>query len=66
VRAEHPPPHGCAGETALSTTDWTLVDGIPLNVERICEWTWMCSVGNIHANDDCYGVIAQAFEDALL
>jgi lysophospholipase L1-like esterase len=52
-------------ETAFSTTDWTLVDGIPLNVERICQWTWMCSVSNIHANDDGYGVIAQAFEGAL-
>ena len=63
--------YGAAGdpiadvETAFSTTDWTLIDGIPLNVERICEWTWMCSVGNIHANDDGYGVIAQAFEQVL-
>jgi lysophospholipase L1-like esterase len=56
-------------ETAFSTTDWTLVDGIPLNVERICEWTWMCippPLGpDIHLNTAGYGVTAQAFLDAL-
>jgi lysophospholipase L1-like esterase len=64
--------YGAAGdpvadvETAFSTTDFTLQpDGVPLNVERICEWTWMCSIGNIHANDDGYGVIARAFEQVL-
>ena len=38
----------------------------PLNVARICQWTWMCApapVGpNIHANDAGYAVMAQAFE----
>jgi lysophospholipase L1-like esterase len=52
-------------ETAFSTTDWTLVDGIPLNVERICEWTWMCSIFDLHANTAGYGVIAEAFEQVL-
>jgi lysophospholipase L1-like esterase len=52
-------------ETAFSATDWTLVDGIPLNVERICEWTWMCSIFDLHANTAGYGVIAQAFEQVL-
>jgi lysophospholipase L1-like esterase len=52
-------------ETAFSTTDWTLVNGIPLNVERICEWTWMCSIFDLHANTAGYGVIAQAFEQVL-
>jgi lysophospholipase L1-like esterase len=48
---------------AFSTTDLTIQpDGLPLNVERICQWTWMCSVGNIHANDAGYAVIARAFE----
>jgi hypothetical protein len=23
--------------------------GLPLNLERVCEWTWMCSMGDIHA-----------------
>jgi lysophospholipase L1-like esterase len=48
---------------AFSTTDLTIQpDGLRLDVERICQWTWMCSVGNIHANDAGYAVIAQAFE----
>jgi hypothetical protein len=29
--------------TAFSTTDFTLVGGIPLDVQRICQWTWMCA-----------------------
>ena len=48
---------------AFSTTDLTIQPGgLPLNVERICQWTWMCSAGNIHANDAGYAVIAEAFE----
>jgi lysophospholipase L1-like esterase len=53
-------------ETAFSTTDWTPVDGIPLNVLRICQWTWMCTNSpDIHLNPAGYGVSAQAFLDAL-
>ncbi len=53
-------------ETAFSTTDWTLIDGVPLNVLRICEWTRMCtSSPDIHPNTAGYGVIAQAFEQVL-
>jgi lysophospholipase L1-like esterase len=55
-------------ETAFSTTDWTLVSGIPLNVLRICQWTWMCDPTfgpDLHGNTAGYGVIAQAFEQAL-
>ena len=39
---------------------------VPVNVARVCQWTWMCApkpVGpNIHANDAGYAVMAQAFE----
>jgi lysophospholipase L1-like esterase len=56
-------------EGAFSLTDLTLVDGIPLNVLRECQWTWACAgppVGfDIHANTDGYAVIAQAFADIL-
>ncbi|NUR27128.1 MAG: SGNH/GDSL hydrolase family protein [Catenulispora sp.] len=42
---------------------------VPLNVARICQWTWMCApkpVGpNIHANDAGYKVMAKAFEDVI-
>lgn len=56
-------------ESAFSTTDMTPVGGIPLDVLRICQWTWMCvppPLGpDIHPNTDGYGVIAQAFENVL-
>jgi lysophospholipase L1-like esterase len=55
-------------ETAFSTTDWTLVNDIPRNVERICDWTWMCDPTygpDLHANTAGYGVIAAAFEQVL-
>jgi lysophospholipase L1-like esterase len=32
----------------------------PNNVTRICEWTWMCSSENIHANDAGYAAMAKA------
>jgi lysophospholipase L1-like esterase len=42
---------------------------IPLNVARICMWTWVCAPApygpDNHANADGYGVIARAFADAL-
>jgi lysophospholipase L1-like esterase len=60
---------------AFSTTDFTstaVLPGagtVPLNVARICTWTWMCApspVGpNIHANATGYRVIAAAFQRAI-
>lgn len=42
---------------------------VPLNVARVCQWTWMCApppVGpNIHANKAGYEEIADAFEAVL-
>ena len=56
-------------ESAFSVTDFTPVDGTPLDVVRECEWTWICTpppLGpDIHANTTGYGVIAQAFADQL-
>jgi lysophospholipase L1-like esterase len=53
-------------EASFSSTDTTLQpDGIPVDVERICEWTWMCVAGDLHPNTTGYAVIAQAFEDVL-
>jgi lysophospholipase L1-like esterase len=52
-------------------TDTTSLDGttVPVDVARICEWTWMCApapVGpNIHANNAGYAVIAKALEAVL-
>ena len=56
-------------ETAFAALDTTPVNGIPLDVARICAWTWMCApapVGpNIHANAAGYAVMAAAFEAKL-
>jgi lysophospholipase L1-like esterase len=42
---------------------------IPVDVARVCAWTWACStppVGpNIHANLDGYQVIADTFEEVI-
>jgi hypothetical protein len=54
---------------AFATTDTTLVDGRPVNVTRICAWTWMCAPAplgpDIHANRAGYAVIARAFRERL-
>jgi hypothetical protein len=56
-------------ENAFSVTDFTIVDGTPLDVVRECQWTWICTTPplgpDIHANTVGYGVIAQAFADQL-
>jgi lysophospholipase L1-like esterase len=62
-------------QSAFSTTDFTDtatlpgVGTVPLNVARICEWTWMCApapIGpNIHANPGGYQVAAAAFQQAI-
>jgi len=36
----------------------------PVNVKRICDWTWMCQAENIHANDAGYAAMAKAVVDA--
>lgn len=50
---------------AFSTNDTTPTGSLPLNVARICQWTWMCApppLGpDIHANKDGYAVIARTF-----
>jgi lysophospholipase L1-like esterase len=42
---------------------------IPINVARVCSWTWACqtppSGPNIHANKNGYVVIANAFAQAI-
>jgi lysophospholipase L1-like esterase len=54
-------------EGAFSSTDTTQQPGgLPLDVERICTWTWACTAGDIHPNATGYGVIAEAFRQALL
>jgi lysophospholipase L1-like esterase len=56
---------------SFSTSNFRVVEavGLPLNVVRICSWTWMCApspVGpNIHANATGYAVIARTFERTI-
>jgi lysophospholipase L1-like esterase len=62
-------------ESAFSSNDFdTLVDlpgagAVPLNVARICMWTWVCAPAPFgpdnHANADGYRVIAGAYASAL-
>ena len=61
-----------AGSPCAYFTDTATLPGagtVPLNVARICTWTWMCApppVGpNIHANATGYKVIAAAFERVI-
>ena len=50
--------------TAFRSTDTTPVTvpalggSVPTNVATICAWTWMCQLGDIHANDTGYAVMA--------
>jgi lysophospholipase L1-like esterase len=63
-------------EAAFSTTDFdtlaTLpgVGQVPVNVARVCQWTWMCAPPpqgpNIHARPEGYWVMAGAFVAALV
>ena len=56
-------------EGAFASTDTSLVDGVPLDVARLCAWTWMCvppPLGPaLDANTTGYAVIAHAFAEAL-
>jgi len=56
-------------EGAFSSTDTTLVNGVLLDVQRVCAWTWLCTPPphgpDIHLNTDGYGVVAHAFEQVL-
>jgi len=61
-------------ETAFSSNDFTTpfdigFGPIPINVARICMWTWVCAPAPLgpdnHANAAGYGVIAGAFADTL-
>jgi hypothetical protein len=42
---------------------------IPVNVARVCSWTWACNTPpsgpNIHANKNGYAVIANTFAQAV-
>jgi lysophospholipase L1-like esterase len=47
-----------AFRSTVTTPVATAYGTIPTNVATICAWTWMCSRGDIHANDAGYAVLA--------
>lgn len=56
-------------QAVFDTTDYAKTGGVPLNVARVCAWTWMCvspPVGpNMHGNPAGYRQIAGAFEKVI-
>lgn len=50
---------------AFGTADFTSQGALPLNVARLCQWTWECAAPprgpNQHANQAGYQVIARTF-----
>ncbi len=53
---------------AFDTADFTSQGALPLNVARLCQWTWECAAPprgpNQHANQAGYQVIARTFLQA--
>jgi lysophospholipase L1-like esterase len=56
-------------EGAFSSTDTAIVGGLPLDVLRICQWTWLCVSPphgpDIHPNTSGHAAIAEAFAKEL-
>jgi hypothetical protein len=56
-------------ESAFDSTNTTLVDGVPADVTRLCDWTRLCTpppLGpDLHPNNTGYAAIAYAFAEAL-
>ena len=51
--------------SAFQSYDTTVVGGLPTNVGVICRLTLMCSLNDIHANDDGYALIGATVAAAL-
>ncbi|GAA3212749.1 SGNH/GDSL hydrolase family protein [Actinocorallia longicatena] len=50
---------------AFETRNFTIQNGRPVNVSRICTWTHMCARRDIHPTTDGYTRIAQTFAATL-
>lgn len=53
--------------TAFSSADFQVPSGqrLPVNVQRVCDLTWMCTRGDIHTNDAGNAVLGEAVMRAL-
>jgi lysophospholipase L1-like esterase len=60
VKAAKPVSAKVADVVAAFATTTTTGSPQPTNVKRICDWTWMCSKNDIHANDAGYAAMARA------
>ncbi|KNX36689.1 SGNH/GDSL hydrolase family protein [Luteipulveratus halotolerans] len=61
--SDTPAPTGTPTGTASASP--AAAEMLPVNVARICEWTWMCAKNDIHANDTGYQVLARTVLGAV-
>jgi lysophospholipase L1-like esterase len=57
--------YGAAGDPVADVAGAFENDNLANTAAHVCAWTWFCVLGDLHANTAGYGVIAQAFEQAL-
>jgi lysophospholipase L1-like esterase len=57
--------YGAAGAPVADVAGAFENDNLVNAAAHVCAWTWFCTLGYVHANTAGYGVIAQAFQQAL-
>lgn len=56
-------PTGCG--TLRVRVDLPGVGRVPVNVARICQWTWQCAMADGHATPEGHRVLAETFATVL-
>ena len=56
--------------TAFQTDDFSLTgtyngQSVPQNVANVCNWTGICALADIHANNDGHAVLARSFQTLI-
>ena len=57
--------YAAAGDPVADVAGAFENDNLVNAAAHVCAWTWFCSIGDVHANTAGYGVIAEAFEQAI-
>jgi lysophospholipase L1-like esterase len=57
--------YAAAGDPVADVAGAFENDNLVNAAAHVCAWTWFCVLGDVHPNTVGYGVIAQAFEQAL-
>ncbi len=57
--------YAAAGDPVADVAGEFENDNLVNAATHVCAWTWFCVLGDVHANTVGYGVIAQAFEQAV-